>query len=53
MMLLTPINFNDIMSDIMGDEPEVVGLIQQNKFNLNNIDKLIEYFNKVKASHQQ
>lgn len=53
MMLLTPINFNDIMSDIMGDEPEVVSLIQQNKFNLNNIDKLIEYFYKVKASHQQ
>ncbi|MBE9583853.1 hypothetical protein IM792_05290 [Mucilaginibacter sp. JRF] len=53
MMMLTPINFNDIMSDIMGDEPEVVNLIQQNKFNLNNIDKLIEYFNKVKTSHQQ
>lgn len=53
MMLLTPINFNDIMCDIMGDEPEVVNLIRQNKFNLNNIDKLIEYFEKVKASRQQ
>ena len=49
---LTPINFKDVMSDIMGDEPDVVDKIQANQFNLDNIGKLINYFEKVKASHQ-
>lgn len=48
---LTPINFKDIMSDIMGDEPDVVEKIQTNKYNMGNIDKLIAYFKQVKASH--
>ncbi len=50
---LTPINFKDIMSDVMGDEPDVVEKIQAGQFNLGNIDKLIAYFKEVKASHQQ
>jgi len=50
---LTPLNFNDVMSDIMGDEPEVVEKIRLNQFNLVNIDKLIAYFRQVKASHKQ
>jgi hypothetical protein len=50
---LTPINFKDIMSDIMGDEPDVVEKIQAGQFNLGNVDKLIAYFKEVKASHQK
>lgn len=52
MQQLTPINFNDIMSDIMADEPEVVEYIRQNKFNLGNIEKLIAFFNKVKEERK-
>jgi hypothetical protein len=50
---LTPINFKDIMSDVMGDETEVVEKIQANQFNLDNIDKLIAYFKQVKVSHKK
>ncbi len=53
MQELTPAAFNDIMCDIMGDEPEVVAQIKQNKFNLTNIDKLVAYFNKVREAHGQ
>jgi hypothetical protein len=53
MQQLTPMNFKDIMSDVMGDEPEVVQKIQANQFNLDNIDKLIIYFKQVQASHRQ
>ncbi|MDB5134437.1 MAG: hypothetical protein JWP37_1040 [Mucilaginibacter sp.] len=52
MQQLTPINFKDIMSDIMGDEPDVVEKIQAGQFNLASIDKLIAYFKQVKASHK-
>lgn len=48
---LTPFNFAAVMSDIMGDEPEVVEQIQQNKYNLRNIDKLIAYYYKVQVEH--
>ncbi|WP_147238732.1 hypothetical protein [Mucilaginibacter hurinus] len=53
MQPVSPANFNDIMSDIMIDEPEVVEQIRMNKYNLGNIEKLIEYYNKSKASRQQ
>jgi hypothetical protein len=49
---LTPINFKDIMSEVMGDEQDVVDKIQAGQFNINNIDKLIAYFKQVKASHK-
>ena len=49
---LTPINFKDVMSDVMGDEPDVVEKIQAGQFNLGNMDKLITYFKQVKASHK-
>lgn len=48
---LTPINFVDIMSDMMGDEPDIADAIRNNKYNLNNIDKLIADFKQAKASH--
>jgi len=53
MELLTPINFKDIMSDVMGDEQDVVDKIQAGQYNLGNIDKLIAYFKQVKASHSK
>ena len=51
MKQLTNANFIDIMSDIMGDEPDVVDQIRANRYNLSNIDKLIAYFESVQASH--
>lgn len=51
MYQLTNANFEDIMSNIMGDEPDVVEAIREKKYDLGNIDKLIAYFNKVVASH--
>ncbi len=42
-------NFIDIMSEIMGDEPDVVEKIQTKKFALNNMDKLIVYFRQVQG----
>jgi len=51
MQQLTPMNFKDVMSDMMGDEPDVVEKIQTNHYNLDNIDKLIVYFKEVKASY--
>ena len=53
MQQLTQFNFIDVMSDIMGDEPDVVQAIKNNQYNMGNIDKLIAYFEKVKASHGQ
>jgi len=52
MQHLTNENFVDVMSEAMGDEPEVVERLRANQFALGNIDKLVEYFNKVKASHK-
>jgi hypothetical protein len=52
MQQLTPMNFKDVMSDIMGDEPDVVEKIQTNQFNIFNMDKLIIYFKQAKASHK-
>ena len=50
---LTPINFKDVMSDMMGDEPDVVEKIQAGQFNFGNIDKLIAYFKVVRTSHKK
>jgi hypothetical protein len=51
MQHLTDENFIDIMSNVMGDEPEVVEHIRNRQYHLANMDKLVEYFNKVKDSH--
>lgn len=53
MQHLTDANFRDIMSEAMGDEPEVVAQIQAGKYNLRSIEKLIQYFNKVKAADKR
>jgi hypothetical protein len=43
-------NFEDIMTDIMGDYPEVVDKIKAKVYILENIDRLIVYFKQVKAA---
>jgi hypothetical protein len=48
---LTPANFVDVMSNIMGDEPEIVDELHQNKYSLGNIGKLIDRFYKLQAEH--
>lgn len=45
-------NFEDVMCDIMGDEPEVVDKIHAKVYVLANIEKLIAYFKQVKAAHK-
>lgn len=45
-------NFEDVMAEIMGDEPQVVDAIRSHHFGLSNIDKLVAYFKQVQASHQ-
>ncbi len=45
--------FIDIMSEVMGDEPEVVEQIRAKKFSLNNIEKLIAYYKAVEDAHRQ
>ena len=51
MKRLNDLNFEDIMCDMMGDEPDVVDKIRAKVYVLENIDRLVAYFNKVKASH--
>jgi hypothetical protein len=48
---LTPANFIDVMSEILGDEPEIVDQLHQNRYGLGNIDKLIANYNKLQAAH--
>lgn len=50
MQRLTNENFEDIMTDIMGDYPDVVDKIHAKVYVLANIDKLVAYFNQVKAA---
>jgi hypothetical protein len=52
MKRLTNENFEDIMSDIMGDEPDLVDQIHEHKFNLKNIDKLIAKFDELQKARQ-
>ncbi|WP_186461754.1 hypothetical protein [Mucilaginibacter pallidiroseus] len=47
MQHVTDKNFIDVMSDVMGDEPEVVDQIRAGKYHLDSMEKLIEYFKKV------
>ncbi|MDB4923628.1 hypothetical protein [Mucilaginibacter sp.] len=50
MKRITNENFEDVMTDIMGDEPEVVDKIHAKVYMLANIDRLIAYFKQVKAA---
>jgi hypothetical protein len=51
MKMLTDANFADVMTDIMGDYPDVVDKIAAKVYTLANINDLIAYFNQVKAAH--
>jgi hypothetical protein len=53
METLTNENFEDIMVEVMGDEPDVVEKIKTHQYGLKNIDKLIIYFNSVVAAHSK
>jgi hypothetical protein len=48
---LTTDNFNDAMSDVMGDEPLALEAIRSGKFTVGNVAGLIAYFKKLKADH--
>jgi hypothetical protein len=50
MKRLTNENFEDVMSDIMGDYPEVVDKIHAKVYMLANVDRLINYFKQVKGA---
>lgn len=52
MQRITDANFEDIMVEILGDEEQVVESIKQHKYNLKNIDKLLDYYNKSVAAHK-
>lgn len=49
MQPITDQNFVDVMTEVMGDEPDVVEQIKNNKFNLRNIEQLIALFYKVQS----
>jgi hypothetical protein len=45
--------FVDVMTEIMGDQPDIVDQIKANKYNLGNIEKLIAAYKKAEAAHLQ
>ncbi|PJJ84259.1 hypothetical protein [Mucilaginibacter auburnensis] len=47
MKLLTEENFEDVMIEIMGDEPAAVDVIKNKKTNLRDIEKLIAYYHQL------
>ena len=53
MQRLTNENFEDIMTDIMGDEPDVVDKIHAKAYVLANIEKLIAYFENLKEAESE
>ncbi|MBD1391770.1 hypothetical protein [Mucilaginibacter glaciei] len=50
MQHVTNENFKDIMSEIMGDEPDVVVRIRNGNFRLNNMEKLVEFYKKIRET---
>lgn len=52
MYRLTDENFEDTMSNIMGDYPEVVEKIHQKVYFLGNLGRLISYYKQVEAADQ-
>ncbi len=49
---LTTENFNDAMSDVMGDEPKALEAIQSGRYTVGNVSALITYFKQLKAAHK-
>jgi len=50
MSQVTPMNFIDVMSDMMADEPQAVEMIQKGKFNINKMEGLLNYYRQLKAA---
>lgn len=50
--MITPMNFEDVMAEIMGDYPEVVDKIRAHQFGLGNLDKLINYYRQIQAAQK-
>jgi len=48
MSQVTPMNFVDVMTDIMADEPQAVEAIQGGKFNITKMEGLIKYYRALK-----
>jgi len=47
MKLLTEENFEDVMIEIMGDEPAAVDVIRNKKTSLRDIEKLIAFYHQL------
>lgn len=47
---LTETTFVDVMSEMLGDAPDIVDALHQNKYNLGNINKLIADYRKAVAA---
>jgi hypothetical protein len=53
---MEPLNkgtFVEVMTDVMGDEPDVVEKIRSGIFNINNVDGCIKYYNTMEAAHKK
>ena len=50
---ITPQNFVDVMSEVMGDEPEVVEKLRSHKYKIGDMGKLLADFDKVQQSHKK
>ncbi|CAM3832281.1 hypothetical protein MUGA111182_12200 [Mucilaginibacter galii] len=53
MSQVTPMNFIDVMTDIMADEPQAVEAIQQGKFNITKMLGLVNYYKQLKTSRKK
>ncbi len=53
MKLITEENFEDVMIEIMGDEPAAVDVIKSKKTNLRDIEKLIAYFHQLQEERNR
>ena len=53
MSQVTPMNFIDVMTDIMADEPQAVEAIQQGKFNITKMPGLVNYYKQLKTSRKK
>ncbi|TWI96338.1 hypothetical protein JN11_04072 [Mucilaginibacter frigoritolerans] len=52
MKIITNENFADVMTDVMGDEPDVVNKIVAKAYTLQNMDSLVAYFKQVQAARR-
>ena len=53
MKLLTEENFEDVMIEIMGDEPAAVDVIRNKKTSLRDIEKLIAFYHQLQDEHNR